>query len=1065
MSSALIGALRVTLGLDTAAFNKGLTEAQRKLNAAGADFQRAGERMKNVGRSLTIGITLPVLAFGASAIRAAGDFETAMNRTGAVSGATAEELAKLRDVAKEMGRTTQFSASEAASALGFLAMAGFDAQQAMDALPGTLQIAAAAQMDLAEAADLVSNVLTGYGMEVEDLARVNDVLAKTFTSSNTDLQMLGQSMKFVGPVASAAGVAFTETAAAIGLMGNAGIQGEMAGTALRGAISKILAPSKKAAGIMEELGLKFTDAEGRLIPLVDIVRQLEPHAEDAGLFMEIFGQRAGPAMAGLVSQGADALADLDTELQNSGGTAERVANAQMAGFNGAMKRLKSAFEGLQIAVAESGLLDFIGNMVSGLADLMTRMAEFSPTALRVGTVIAAIAAAVGPLLVVAGSLASAWGALLPVFGGIAAAMGTTGLVATLGALAAAAAPFVAAGVAIGVAWFALKDKLIPVLNQLRERFMEVLGPRLISLFETVKGALTELWGGPLGDAIRVVIDVLGDFAAAYTSVLGEGIIRILSALVSIVEGAFKQIVEVIKFVIAIFTGDWAGAWEAAKNIVTNAVDTLINVMNSLVPGAGDALKKTALAIYNWLVETRAAMIQGGKDIISGLVNGILAAPGKVADALIGVVKAGWEATKEFLGIASPSRLFMQVGRFISEGIASGVTNGTSSISRAFDSLNRMFEGQIAKTTANLERLLVAPLKKTASEAEKTLRELQENTLSILDRVFPKQAEVRSLEGDIATLERARGTEGVDSAVIDAAIAELRKQIDEVQNGDARKAAADRQEKLDEAAQQMRDDLDNLIDGLFPAAAEVRALTGEMKLLDDALAAGEIDPELHARARRELEAALKVSEEALRIERLASTEMGRAILEFGQTGREMGDAIMGALREGIGGRNVFRALKDGFSNVLENAANRALSSIEKALFGEGGLAGALDNLFQNFFQSVLGGAQGGGSGGGLGSIIGQALGSLFGGRASGGPVMANTPYIVGEKRREVFVPSTAGRIIPNMNELRGGGGATIYQNLTFSGAVDLATREEVYRVADAARAAAIQGIRQADRRAP
>ncbi|MEE3155588.1 MAG: phage tail tape measure protein, partial [Pseudomonadota bacterium] len=354
-------------------------------------------------------------AFGIAAVRVAGDFEQSMNRVAAVSGATGNELEQLSNIAKEMGRTTQFTASDAADALGFLAMAGFDAKESMEALPGTLQLAASAQMDLAESADIVSNVLSGYGMEVSDLARVNDVLVKAFTASNTNLQQLGEAMTYAGPVAAAAGVQFEEATAALGLMGNAGIQASMAGTSLRGAISRILAPTKKVSGIMAELGLKFTDAQGKLVPLVDIITQLGPHADDAGLFMELFGQRAGPAMAALVSQGAGALTDLTTDLQNAGGTAKRIADVQMEGLNGAMKRLQSAFEGLQIAIAESGLLDIVGNLVTRLSDLIQRMSEVSPTALRVGTAIAAIAAAAGPVLLVMGTLISSASTIVAAF--------------------------------------------------------------------------------------------------------------------------------------------------------------------------------------------------------------------------------------------------------------------------------------------------------------------------------------------------------------------------------------------------------------------------------------------------------------------------------------------------------------------------------------------------------------------------------------------------------------------------------------------------------------------------
>lgn len=396
---SVIGALRVNLGIDTAAFSDGLKSAQQSL-------KRAGEQMTRVGKTMSAAVTAPLAGFGALALRTAGNFEASMNQVAAVSGATGEQLAALRDTAKELGATTQFSASQAADAMKFLSMAGFDADQTIAALPGTLQLAASAAIELGDAADIVSNILSGYGMQVDELGRVNDVLVKTFTRTNTDLRQLGEAMKYAGPVAAAAGVGFEEAAAAIGMMGNAGIQGSMAGTSLRGAISRILAPTDGMATAMERAGLNFTDANGRILPLADILEQLAPHADDAGLFMQLFGQRAGPAMAALVSQGADSLRTLTAELEASGGTAERIANAQMQGFNGAMKELASAFEALQIAIAESGLLDFMTGLVKGLAEVIRNVSQADPQLLKFGTIFAGLAAAIGPVLVALGLMAT-----------------------------------------------------------------------------------------------------------------------------------------------------------------------------------------------------------------------------------------------------------------------------------------------------------------------------------------------------------------------------------------------------------------------------------------------------------------------------------------------------------------------------------------------------------------------------------------------------------------------------------------------------------------------------------
>ncbi|HWJ88510.1 MAG TPA: phage tail tape measure protein [Pelagibacterium sp.] len=398
--SAVVGAVRVILGLDSAAFTKGMSDAQRHL-------QNAGKQMQAIGRQMSVRVTAPIVGFGALTLRAAGNFEAAMNQVSAVSGATGDEMQALSDQARQLGATTQYTAAQAGDAMGFLAMAGMEAIDILDAMPDTLQLAAAAQLDMARAADIVTNILAGYNMDVEQLGRATDVLVKSFTSANTDLSDLAEAMKYAGPVAQAAGVQFEETAAALSLMGNAGIQGSMAGTSLRGAISRILNPTSAMADAMREAGLSFTDAQGRLLPLADIIEELEPHADNAGLFMQLFGQRAGPAMAALVTQGSDAVRELTGELENSVGTAAEVAAVQMQGFNGAMRQLAAAFEALQLAIADAGLLQWASDAANALAGFLQELSQTNPEMLRMGTIVAGVAAAIGPLLVVLGTLATA----------------------------------------------------------------------------------------------------------------------------------------------------------------------------------------------------------------------------------------------------------------------------------------------------------------------------------------------------------------------------------------------------------------------------------------------------------------------------------------------------------------------------------------------------------------------------------------------------------------------------------------------------------------------------------
>lgn len=344
---------------------------------------RASRTFANVGRSMTrmsrVGVTagaalkgglavggVAAAGLGATMLSAAGDFEKAMNQVRAVTNASGKDFKGLRDQAKHLGATTKFTATQAAEGMNFLAMAGFQTKDIMSAMPGVLSLASAGSMDLGRSADIASNILTGYGFKAKDTGKIVDVLAKTFTSTNTDLTQLGEAFKYAGPVAHAAGIRFEEASAAIGLMGNAGIQASMAGTSLRGAITRLLAPTKKVQGVLDDLGITVTDSSGKMLPLNNIIGQLEKSGANTSQMMTIFGQRAGPAMLALVDQGAGALVDLTGKLEGAGGTADRISKIQMQGLKGQMVALKSAWEGLLIELADLGALKAVTGAVEGV---------------------------------------------------------------------------------------------------------------------------------------------------------------------------------------------------------------------------------------------------------------------------------------------------------------------------------------------------------------------------------------------------------------------------------------------------------------------------------------------------------------------------------------------------------------------------------------------------------------------------------------------------------------------------------------------------------------------------
>ena len=385
----------VVLGADISQFTSKMKKASRS-------FKKMGKSMKRIGSTMSRTISGPIALLGVGSVIAAANFEKSMNKVKAVTGATGKEFTKLTKQAKDLGKTTQFSASQAAEAMGFLGMAGFNTSQIMAAMPATLDLAAAGSMDLARAADISSNILQGFGADANEMGRFADVLAKGFTTANTNLEELGQGMAKVAPVADGLGISFEETTAAIGLLSNAGIKGESAGAALNQVFGIM---SKKA----HELGITVFDASGKMKPLHENLDQIKKSGIGSEKILEIFGVRAGPAMMTLLKQGGDALKNYTADLKDSGGTAKKVAETQMEGLAGTLTRLKSATEGVAIQFGEM-LLPILEKLATKVSKALTFISNMSAKAKTITIVIAGLLAVLGPTVALLGTMATVIGA-------------------------------------------------------------------------------------------------------------------------------------------------------------------------------------------------------------------------------------------------------------------------------------------------------------------------------------------------------------------------------------------------------------------------------------------------------------------------------------------------------------------------------------------------------------------------------------------------------------------------------------------------------------------------------
>lgn len=343
-------------------------------------LQKAGKAALGAVSAAAAATGATLAGIGAYAVKVGSDFEAGMSKVQAISGATGDDLAQLKAKAKEMGATTKFSATESAEALQYMAMAGWKTQQMVDGLPGIMNLAAASGEDLASVSDIVTDALTAFGLQASDSAHFADVLAKASSSANTNVSMMGETFKYAAPLAGAMGYSIEDTALAIGLMANAGIKGSQAGTALRSMFTRLANPPKDAAAAIEALGLKMTDASGKMLPLSNVLDQLRKsfsglsQEEQVAKASAIAGQEAMSGLLAIVNASETDYRNLANAIAHADGAAKEQADTMNNNLQGALTLLGSNLEGVGIQIYE-GLEEPLKNAVQGVNDSVTKISN------------------------------------------------------------------------------------------------------------------------------------------------------------------------------------------------------------------------------------------------------------------------------------------------------------------------------------------------------------------------------------------------------------------------------------------------------------------------------------------------------------------------------------------------------------------------------------------------------------------------------------------------------------------------------------------------------------------
>ena len=535
--------------------NFGSVSAQQ-IAAAGEKMQDVGGKVEGVGKKL-LPVTGAVVGLGVAAVKTAADFDAAMSRVAAVSRASGEDLERLRKKAREMGKQTKFSASEAAEAMNYMAMAGWKTEDMLNGIEGIMSLAAASSENLGSVSDIVTDALTAFGLSAADAGHFSDVLAQASSNANTNVGMMGSTFQKVAPVADALGYSVEDMSLAIGLMANASIKAEVAGTSLKTALANMAKPTDAQAAAMKQYGISLTNADGTMKSFGEVVNNLRSslgglsEAEQVAAASTIFGKESFAGMLAIVNASDADFNKLTDAVYNCDGAAKNMADTMQDNLPGQLEILKSQLDELAISVGEI-LMPVIRDIVTHLQNFMDELNGMSEEQQKTVVVIGLLAAALGPVIIIIGTLIQSIGAIMTVAPAVATALGAVKI-----AIAAIGGP-----VTIVIAVItALVLKLIHAYNTSEE-------------FRNKVNAVFDAVGNKVNAAINTIIGVFHSGIAYYKNAVSD-IKAAWSELVSWFSGKVSDFVSIGKNVLM-------GLW--------NGINDKVGWLKSKVKGVVDKIK-------------------------------------------------------------------------------------------------------------------------------------------------------------------------------------------------------------------------------------------------------------------------------------------------------------------------------------------------------------------------------------------------------------------------------------------------------------------------------------------
>ncbi|WJP97061.1 phage tail tape measure protein [Macrococcus bovicus] len=548
------------------------TQRQKEFEAFSSKLQTAGDRLTSTGQNMSMAVTAPLAGIGAMGVKTAMDFDAQMSRVGAISDTTGTKFEEMKRVAMELGASTTKSASEVAKGMEEMAAKGYDANQIMAAMPGIISAAEASGSDMTQTANVMASAMNAFGIEADKSNHVADVLAQTANQSAADITDMEFALKYAAAPAKSLGMSLEETSASIGMMVDAGLKGEQAGTTLRGALLGLLSPSEANSKLMEKMGIEITDASGNFIGMEQLVRNLEKSmvgmtdTQKAANLSQLVGKEAVSGMLVMMDQGPDRIGKMTKSLEESDGASQKASKSMMDNLKGAVEEMSGAFETVGIQIGQD-MTPTIEKLADGAQNLATKFSEMPDWARKTAVGIGLVAAATGPTIVGVGLVAKATGTVVDGLAKLTGKYAANTLAAEGNALANATV-----GTSLGK-----NGKLNKGIGSTLGNFLQFgknaeKATKSVGLLSRAGGLLTRglgLIGGPVGLAITAGITAIGvGFKYAYDHV-----------------DWFKKGVDNTIWVVKNLAGEWVDGtkkivdtvanWEPVKKtieVVSGAVD-------------------------------------------------------------------------------------------------------------------------------------------------------------------------------------------------------------------------------------------------------------------------------------------------------------------------------------------------------------------------------------------------------------------------------------------------------------------------------------------------------------